>query len=143
MVSVQKVSFKGDLFKQIHTSATVGTQQQQVIPTTQTSYEPTVNSNAITKDKGISFAGNNAIAIASAVASTVAIGLGVIIALKNGKFIQQLQNVTQENSRAIRGVTDNFASALSEVTSKLDGKLSEMSATIEESSQKLKKKIAG
>ena len=143
MVSVQKVSFRGDLLKQMNSPAKVATSPQQVNSTVQTYSEPMATFNQNQKNEKVSFAGNNAIAIASAVVSTVALGLGVTMALKNGKFIKQLQNVTQENSRAIRSVADNVTSTVTEVTSKIDSKLSEMATTIEEGSQKLRKKISG
>ena len=143
MVSVQKVSFKSNLFKQIGAPVRVETPSQQAVSVVQTNYESQTNSNPNYKDNGGSFIQNNPIAIASVLVSTVAIGLTVASSVKNGKLIQQLQNVTTENSRAIRGVADNFASTLTDVTSKLESKLSEMAMTFDEGLQKTRKKIAG
>ena len=81
MVSVQKVSFRGDLLKQMNSPAKVATSPQQVNSTVQTYSEPMATFNQNQKNEKVSFAGNNAIAIASAVVSTVALGLGVTVAL--------------------------------------------------------------
>ena len=143
MVSIHKISFKGDLLNNVVKKNT----------STQTPLKLTTNSNEIlikpndtnkneTKNSS-PFLGGNKLAIASSVISMATLGIGIVYLTKHGKLIQQLKQVSRNNSQNIKNIGTEITNNISVQMEKINNKISQAGTKLEKNVNELNERISG